>query len=882
MKKLLLSLICLLAIGLPALADSVTITMESQGWSDQQDLASETIETDNFTISFAKNDATNPTKYFSSDKTVRLYKASSGKSNGGSFEIIPKDGIVLSSAVYKNTEEGNDNTISINNGIARYCNTTTSTVKIYSLTVTYSSAAGPSYPKKCDYPTFNYSDGEEVAAGSTIKATCATTGSTVTLTTPTGIITGEDGNGFAEYTIPESLVGTIAVIKATATVQGESEVLSAESTIDIDVIKAPETISDELTAKTFNLSSNTYTIYKSALENTGITYYAKASLNNNRMQINTSASTGGKNSGIISTDNQSGWIIDKIEVNGEIASDKLIIKVAHNPGTLTGKVGDTGKECGIAPNSDAVSVSATSFTTVDSSTKLAVYEPTDDYEYFSITSSGAQYLASVNVTYRKKGNAPTQKETVTLTWGEASSEYTVGQEGVTVELSADPEEALESVVVTSSDPAVTVDYTTVPGLVELTFNGACDNVTLTAAISENNEKYTAESKSISFAVKAPVVELTPEEIIATPALNEENEVTVKKGDTVTFSSKNASKLSVSIDTADATLENNPFAYTVTEDTMIEIVPVDSEGNLYTDLKKEVFIYVDENLDPQPTKATSTVTFDFVKNNHLCTEDDYTNDLNSYFYIRSRELGLIEAYIALEQNQTGSFNYTDNQGWNFNINGEDETKFQFVFYPNSEFESYGYKLTGIKIEGDFDDKFVVFNDYITSSELTNSMWNGLEDIVMLEAVAFENFTISAIDVTFEHDIVKMPELFGQDGKLGLSHSDGHEIYYKVVAENSQMRTVNRDPAYDDNFQLYTEPFTLRDGETIYAYAQHPHGMVSEILAKTYADIATGVEGIASDDAEGDVRYFNLQGVKVENPAEGIYIRVANGKAEKIIK
>lgn len=673
MKKLLLSLICLLALGLPALADSVTITMESQGWSDQQDLASETIETDNFTISFAKNDATNPTKYFSSDKTVRLYKASSGKSNGGSFEIIPKDGIVLSSAVYKNTEEGNDNTISINNGIARYCNTTTSTVKIYSLTVTYSSAAGPSYPTKCDYPTFNYSDGEEVAAGSTIKATCATTGSTVTLTTPTGIITGEDGNGFAEYTIPESLVGTIAVIKATATVQGESEVLSAESTIDIDVIKAPETISDELTAKTFNLSSNTYTIYKSALENTGITYYAKASLNNNRMQINTSASTGGKNSGIISTDNQPGWIIDKIEVNGEIASDKLIIKVAHNPGTLTGKVGDTGKECGIAPNSDAVSVSATSFTTVD-----------------------------------------------------------------------------------------------------------------------------------------------------------------------------------------------------------------SEGNLYTDLKKEIFIYVDENLDPQPTKATSTVTFDFVKNNHLCTEDDYTNDLNSYFYIRSRELGLIEAYIALEQNQTGSFNYTDNQGWNFNINGEDETKFQFVFYPNSEFESYGYKLTGIKIEGDFDDKFVVFNDYITSSELTNSMWNGLEDIVMLEAVAFENFTISAIDVTFEHDIVKMPELFGQDGKLGLSHSDGHEIYYKVVAENSQMRTVNRDPAYDDNFQLYTEPFTLRDGETIYAYAQHPHGMVSEILAKTYADIATGVEGIASDDAEGDVRYFNLQGVKVENPAEGIYIRVANGKAEKIIK
>ena len=41
-----------------------------------------------------------------------------------------------------------------------------------------------------------------------------------------------------------------------------------------------------------------------------------------------------------------------------------------------------------------------------------------------------------------------------------------------------------------------------------------------------------------------------------------------------------------------------------------------------------------------------------------------------------------------------------------------------------------------------------------------------------------------------------------------------------------------------------------------------------------------EAVESED--GDARYFNLQGLEVKNPGEGIYIRVANGKATKILK
>ena len=44
----------------------------------------------------------------------------------------------------------------------------------------------------------------------------------------------------------------------------------------------------------------------------------------------------------------------------------------------------------------------------------------------------------------------------------------------------------------------------------------------------------------------------------------------------------------------------------------------------------------------------------------------------------------------------------------------------------------------------------------------------------------------------------------------------------------------------------------------------------------------VENAEAIEEEGDARYFNLQGLEVKNPGEGIYIRVANGKATKILK
>lgn len=46
------------------------------------------------------------------------------------------------------------------------------------------------------------------------------------------------------------------------------------------------------------------------------------------------------------------------------------------------------------------------------------------------------------------------------------------------------------------------------------------------------------------------------------------------------------------------------------------------------------------------------------------------------------------------------------------------------------------------------------------------------------------------------------------------------------------------------------------------------------------LPTGVESVTVEE-DGEAVYYNLQGVKVENPEKGIYVKVQNGKAEKVV-
>ena len=56
--------------------------------------------------------------------------------------------------------------------------------------------------------------------------------------------------------------------------------------------------------------------------------------------------------------------------------------------------------------------------------------------------------------------------------------------------------------------------------------------------------------------------------------------------------------------------------------------------------------------------------------------------------------------------------------------------------------------------------------------------------------------------------------------------------------------------------------------------------SRILINLDNNAETGIEGIGEED--GEAVYYNLQGVRVQNPEHGIYVKVQNGKATKVLR
>ena len=87
-------------------------------------------------------------------------------------------------------------------------------------------------------------------------------------------------------------------------------------------------------------------------------------------------------------------------------------------------------------------------------------------------------------------------------------------------------------------------------------------------------------------------------------------------------------------------------------------------------------------------------------------------------------------------------------------------------------------------------------------------------------------------------------------------------------------------------LYKEAPGIYQGAGEYTFAL-PQGLVdadgfvnaATTIAVTVTDKVTGVDTIGVNEAEAE--YYNLQGVKVAAPANGLYIKVVNGKASKVM-
>ena len=109
-------------------------------------------------------------------------------------------------------------------------------------------------------------------------------------------------------------------------------------------------------------------------------------------------------------------------------------------------------------------------------------------------------------------------------------------------------------------------------------------------------------------------------------------------------------------------------------------------------------------------------------------------------------------------------------------------------------------------------------------------------------------------------------FASTSTVTITAAEGATIYYRTNTEA--------------DFQVYNAPFTINATTSIYAYAVEEGKQQSrEVSVTYYYNPSLSIDGIEIEN--GAAQYYNMQGVRVANPENGMYIRVQNGKAQKVI-
>lgn len=114
------------------------------------------------------------------------------------------------------------------------------------------------------------------------------------------------------------------------------------------------------------------------------------------------------------------------------------------------------------------------------------------------------------------------------------------------------------------------------------------------------------------------------------------------------------------------------------------------------------------------------------------------------------------------------------------------------------------------------------------------------------------------------------------KLEAVLPEGHQMWYRftpVAAASSQAVTDK------DGFTKYESAFELEDPGKLEYYSVDPEGNKSEVY-ELRLDNVTGINDIVVDGDNSEAVYYNLQGVRVDNPNSGIYLVRRAGRVSKV--
>ena len=143
-------------------------------------------------------------------------------------------------------------------------------------------------------------------------------------------------------------------------------------------------------------------------------------------------------------------------------------------------------------------------------------------------------------------------------------------------------------------------------------------------------------------------------------------------------------------------------------------------------------------------------------------------------------------------------------------------------------------------------------------------------------AFVAYADNGIKTTQGGTIFKLGKSYYGVEPIGTSYRDGFQIVDLnsniVVATHAEELTST---AVSPNANCITAEVTPENTVKLYQYVPGQLATMYTFEVKSL----TGVEGVELE-SDGEVEYYNLQGVKVDNPSNGVYIKVQGKTATKV--
>ena len=190
--------------------------------------------------------------------------------------------------------------------------------------------------------------------------------------------------------------------------------------------------------------------------------------------------------------------------------------------------------------------------------------------------------------------------------------------------------------------------------------------------------------------------------------------------------------------------------------------------------------------------------------------------------------------------------------------------------------------------------------VTAVAVVEGKANSAQHVYKAEYIAAPTATWESKNTTDEH--YKFGELnastMSLDGIHGgiiitITAPEGCALWYSLT--QGKANPITKAPAMyanvDNDFESKdidlkkvdsgkaTDILVQKEGKLTY-YSENAKGIQSHDVVVNFSG-QTGVEDIIADENNGEVEYFNLQGVRVANPENGVYIRRQGNKATKVL-